>query len=160
MSNYLPIKMICDKYSVSRKTVYNWRQAGKVQFVEDKGMTLIYEPDVALLSPLRGEVNNTDITRYLHKEFARLHARINELEAIITQGNFSPEPDKSGVTSGKITRKPDGNYNHRRKQTVIDKGRAAFEQLGRPDNVTATALAKQAGVDRRTIAKYLDEIIQ
>ena len=161
MGNYLTIKQVCEHYQVTRKTVYNWRALKKVESQVDKGLTLIKESDVAMLAKPRVSVSDTDVTRELLIEIRRLHSRIDDLERVITQGKLHGDSSKASTKQGVITQKSThAAYNNDRKQKVIDKAVSVYVELGKPSGITATELARTAKLDRRSVKKYWNEIVE
>lgn len=162
MGNYITIKQACEHYNVTRKTIYNWRSKGLLK-EKSEGRSVLLEAEsieaqITHKLPISTSQNLDSLTQEIHK----LNAKIENLEALITQllpkngGEVTQTlPDKK-ESRGKNTQL---TGNQKRQEQVIKKARAKFLELGSPD-ISRAELARQAGVDRNTVGKHWALITQ
>jgi hypothetical protein len=161
MSNDLTVNEVCNRYLVTRKTLYNWKNAGKIQIINHGSRSMILKDEIEKLAQrreLEAESPDSVNTQELHKEIALLSNRIERLESVITQLLHSNNPKVNQKKGNSPTQSKE--YQSDRRQAAIDKARTVFHAL--PDDqkatITPTEVARLAGIDRRTAKKYWDNV--
>ena len=163
MSNELTVNEVCNRYLVTRKTLYNWKNAGKIQIIKHGSRSMILKDEIERLAQRRDlEPDSTDSvnTQELHKEIALLSNRIDRLESAITQLLHSNTPKVNPKKGNSSTQSKE--YQTDRRQAAIDKARSVYHAL--PDDqkatITPTEVARMAGIDRRTAKKYWSNVTE
>lgn len=162
MGNYITIKQACECYNVTRKTIYNWRSKGLLDEKNEGRSVLLgvesIEAQITHKLPIAPNQDLDNLTQEIHK----LNAKIDRLEALITQllpnakGTVTPKLPKEKQAKGKVTQP---NHYEKRTQNAIDKARTTFIELGMP-SITKKELAEKSGVSRGTVQKYWALITQ
>lgn len=172
MGNFLTISEAIEKYHVTRKTLYNWRRDGKVDFEEKSGRVLILEDSIKNLAPLRMAKDERVITQDLHSELDSITEKITQLERVIThlldevkEGNEKVDRLESFLTHQKAANKPeragiDQSYHQSRAKKVIEKGRSAYQSLTKEldREPQKTEVSERAEIARGSVNKYWEEI--
>jgi hypothetical protein len=161
MSNELTISEVCKRYLVTRKTLYNWKNSGKLQIIKHGSRSMILRDEIESLAQPRNlepELVDSVNTQSLHKEIALLSNKVERLENVITQLLHSNNPKMNQEKGNSSTQSKE--YQSDRRQAAIDKARTVFHAL--PDDqkatITPTEVARLAGIDRRTAKKYWDNV--
>lgn len=163
MSNELTVNEVCSRYLVTRKTLYNWKNSGKIQIIKRGARSMILQDEVEKLAQLRElEPESADSvnTQELHKEIALLSNKIDRLESVITQLLHSNTP-KVNLKKGNASTQSKEYQSDRRKE-AIDKARTVYHALSddQKGSITPTEVARMAGIDRRTAKKYWNDVTE
>lgn len=162
MGNYITIKQACECYNITRKTIYNWRSKGLL-IEKNEGRSVLLDTEsievqITRKLPITPSQDLGIFTQEIHK----LNAKIDHLEALITQ----LLPNKKSTLTPKLPKEEQGkgnntqpSANQERQQAAITKARDKFIELNSPD-ISRAELARQAGVDRNTVGKHWAIITQ
>ena len=157
MSKYITVKEACERYQVTRKTIYNWRKKGLL-IEKNKGRSVLLDAK-SIEAQLTHKLPNayTADEGKLTQEIHELKAKIDHLETLISQilHNQCVNVTQEKASTGKVTQ----TANKLRQEQAIEKARAKFIELGSPD-ITRAELARQSGVSRDTISKHWVTITQ
>ncbi len=172
MGNFLTISEAIEKYQVTRKTLYNWRSNGKLEFESDSNKVLISEDSLKSIASLRSIGNDRVITQDLHSKLDALTEKITQLDRVIThlldkvkKGNEKVDRLESLLTHQKTANKPeragiDQSYHQNRAKKVIEKGRSAYQSLTKEldREPQKTEVSERAEIARGSVNKYWEEI--
>lgn len=174
MGNFLTISEAIEKYQVTRKTLYNWRSNGKLEFENDSNKVLISEDSLKSIASLRTIDNDGVITQDLHSKLDSITEKVTQLEQVIThlldkvkKGNEKVDRLESLLTHQKTANKPersgigiDQSYHQSRARKVIEKGRSAYQSLTKEldREPQKTEVSERAEIARGSVNKYWEEI--
>ncbi len=163
---------MCNLYTVTRKTLYNWRDSGKLIMVKKGGKSYIELSVIDSLATKKAIGSNIQNDTELHSVITQLSDRIAHLESVITrlrddllQCNTSTKEKSKAVTqqntqpeSADSSVRP---YDTKRSQEKIEHCKSVFTQLDleQQQSITKKDFAILANVSRGTVTKYWDQII-
>ncbi|HBC3811776.1 TPA: helix-turn-helix domain-containing protein [Vibrio alginolyticus] len=172
MGNFLTISEAIEKYQVTRKTLYNWRSNGKLEFDNNSSKVLISEDSLKSLASLRKIDRDGVVTQDLHSKLDSLTEKVTQLEQVIThlldkvkKGNEKVDRLESLLTHQKTANKLeragiDQSYHQSRAKKVIEKGRSAYQSLTKEldREPQKTEVSERAEIARGSVNKYWEEI--
>lgn len=172
MSNLLSVSEVCNLYSVTRKTLYNWRNAGKLEMIKKGGKSYIERSVIDSLATKSSIGSNTQNDSELHSVITQLLDRIAHLEGVITHlsdqllqcNTPTKEKSKSVTQQNTQPNKSESSsrpYDAKRTQEKIEHCKSVFTQLDPQQQKTITKkdFAILANVSRGTVTKYWEQII-
>lgn len=172
MSNLISVQDVCNLYTVTRKTLYNWRDAGKLTMTKKSGKSYVERSVIDSLATLKPLSGNTQNDTDLHSVITQLSDRIAHLESVIThlseqllQCNTLTKEKSKAVTQqntqsnkGESSSRP---YDAKRSEEKIEHCKSVFTQLDpqKQKSITKKDFAILANVSRGTVTKYWEQII-
>ena len=163
---------MCNLYSVTRKTLYNWRDSGKLTMTKKSGKSYVERSVIDSLATKNPIGSNTQNDTDLHSIITQLSDRISHLESVITQLNDRllqcntsvKEKSKAVTQQNTQIESCDSSirpYDAKRSAEKVEHCKSVFTQLDpeQQQSITKKDFAVLAGVSRGTVTKYWNKII-